>query len=146
LIFRRINAVFDNELIVSNYIISTSFSNPLLHNTKQNTNNMASQILTREFVYTGEGIIPHCVPHVKFALSVRKVEGVALLHCRTYLRLVVLNEGIQTIGFGTFHRCSLLESIIFPSTIISIGESAFQECSSKGSSGNLLAIFSLGKK
>ena len=73
------------------------------------------------------------------------VEGVALLHCHTYLRLVVLTEGIQTIGFGTFYCCSLLESIIFPSTVINIGESAFQECSSKGSSGNLLAIFSLGK-
>eukprot|EP01083_Nonionella_stella_P009958 28485_1 len=68
-------------------------SNLMLHNRKQNTNNMASQIPIRTFVYTGEGIIPKGVTHVKFAPGVINLHRSVFDDCRKSLRVVVLNEG-----------------------------------------------------
>lgn len=106
-------------------------SNHLLQNTYTQKNNMANQLPTREFVYTGEGVIPHDVTHVEFAPSVIGFVGsVAFRDCRNSLRMVVLNEGLQIIGSDTFSGCSSLESLAIPSTAISICSYAFVNCSS----------------
>eukprot|EP01083_Nonionella_stella_P157232 510307_1 len=86
---------------------------------------MASQIPIRKFVYTGEGIIPKGVTHVKFAPGVINLHQSLFGYCSKSLREVVLNEGIQTIGDHAFYVCSFLESILFPSTVISIGRHVF---------------------
>ena len=84
---------------------------------------MARQMPKQEwFVYTGEGVIPEGVTHVKFAPNVIEVEESAFDDCRKSLKAVVLNEGIQKIGDYAFLDCSSLESITFPSSVISIGK------------------------
>jgi len=44
------------------------------------------------------------------------------------LRVVVLHEGIQTIGDEVFHGCVSLESFTSPSATISVGDEAFSDC------------------
>ena len=67
---------------------------------------MANKIPIWEFVYTGEGNVPQGVTHVEFAPGVINLHQSVFDDCRISLRVVVLNEGIQTIGDDAFYDCS----------------------------------------
>lgn len=47
-----------------------------------------------------------------------------------YLQNVTLNEGQRLLYQGCFARCSSLQSITIPASIVGIEDSAFYECSS----------------
>ena len=66
------------------------------------------------------------ITHVQFHPSVTVVNDRAFVCCR--LREVVLNEGLQKIGYKAFQNCELLQSINLPSTVIEIGDWAFDGC------------------
>jgi len=66
------------------------------------------------------------ITHVQFHPSVTVVNDRSFVCCR--LREVVLNEGLQKIGYKAFQNCELLQSINLPSTVIEIGEGAFDGC------------------
>ena len=63
------------------------------------------------FEYTGKGcVVPKDVTIIRFHPNVIKVEGEAFRGC-IKLREVVLNEGLQKIGYAAFYDCTSLESI-----------------------------------
>ena len=47
-----------------------------------------------------------------------------------YLREVVLNEGLSSIGFCAFTLCHRLYNVTLPSTLVDIGVGAFEGCHS----------------
>lgn len=49
---------------------------------------------------------------------------------KLYIRNVIIESGVTTIGSWAFVRCDDLESIEIPDTVTSIGDSAFSGCSS----------------
>ena len=76
-------------------------------------------------------VVPQNVTHVRFHPSVTSVIGVHACYAftgRDQLKEVVLNEGLKIIGLNAFKGCKLLQSIIIPSTVVEIGESAFEDC------------------
>jgi len=82
------------------------------------------------FEYSGNGqIVPKDVTIVHFHCSVTDVERQTFIEC-TELKEVVLNEGLVTIDYGAFDKCTSLTSITLPSTVTEIGHKAFNECSS----------------
>ena len=80
------------------------------------------------FVYTGRGCsVPIDVVRVHFDASVVEVSDYAFF-IRQNLREVVLNEGLQMIGYDAFSSCTSLECITIPSTITEISNDAFHNC------------------
>jgi|GEM_PF-2957720 len=57
---------------------------------------------------------------------------------------VVINEGVTSIGDGTFYGCSGLASATIPSSVTSIGDSAFFGCSSLTSAAIPEGVTSIG--
>ncbi|KAL7525229.1 hypothetical protein ACHAXR_000912, partial [Thalassiosira sp. AJA248-18] len=80
-----------------------------------------------EFEYTGRERVPRNVTKVVFHPSVTEIDPHAFNSCIN-LRMVLLNEGLETIGICAFHNCKLLESIKFPSTLHDVGDHAFNCC------------------
>jgi len=82
------------------------------------------------FEYTGNGqSVPKNVVNVRFHPSVVEVDEKAFIY-RKSLKNVVLNDGLQKVGDGSFARCHTLESITLPSTVTNIDENAFVLCRS----------------
>jgi len=80
------------------------------------------------FEYTGKGqIVPKKVVKVQFHPSVVEVEEKVFCECNE-LEEVVLNEGLQSIGYKAFYRCESLQNITIPSTVTEIGDWAFHTC------------------
>ena len=48
----------------------------------------------------------------------------------TYLMEVTIQEGVRILGAMTFHMCSTLKRIAFPSSVEIIGKAAFMRCRS----------------
>ena len=83
-----------------------------------------------EFVYVGNGQrVPRDVVKVQFHPSVTKVEDQAFEGCYD-LWEVVLNDGLDKIGYRAFGNCESLPRIAIPSTLIEIDKYAFQDCRS----------------
>jgi hypothetical protein len=82
------------------------------------------------FVYTAGArrSVPKDVVRVKFDPSVVEVANCAFENCCTRLREVVLNNGLQKVGYFAFSNCTSLQDITFPSSITEIGEGAFVNC------------------
>ena len=67
--------------------------------------------------------------------GVRKLQGRVM--SGTSLRNVVLSEGLEEIGYGSFMDCTNLKTITFPSTLQTIEDQAFEGCHSiEGFYGN----------
>ena len=81
-------------------------------------------------MYTGGArrSVPKDVVRVKFDPSVVEVANCAFENCCTRLREVVLNNGLQKVGYFAFSNCTSLQDITFPSSITEIGEGAFVNC------------------
>ena len=80
------------------------------------------------FEYTGKGqSVPRDVVSVRFHPSVIEVEEEAFAKC-IKLREVVINDGVEKIGKGSFMNCISLGSIKLPSTVTEISCSAFYNC------------------
>ena len=62
-----------------------------------------------------------------FDSAVTEVSENAFRGCSN-LKEVVLNEGLQKIGWAAFLRCILLTSIKLPSTVTEVGAYAFADC------------------
>ena len=87
-----------------------------------------SDVSDEVFEYTGEGcVVPKDVTIVRFHPSVTYVKGETLHGCKQ-LRKVILNDGLQKIGWSTFSYCTSLLSITFPSTVTEVGSYAFCNC------------------
>jgi len=82
-----------------------------------------------KYLYGGWQRGPEGVVSVRFHPSVTKAEDRAFFDCRS-LKNVVFNEGLVTIGSSAFDNCSLLTSITLPSTVIEIERNAFVGCTS----------------
>ena len=50
-------------------------------------------------------------------------------HCLAYIKSVVIEEGVTSIGMGAFYDCKALTSVTIPSSVTSIGYGAFLNCS-----------------
>ena len=48
----------------------------------------------------------------------------------TYIKTVIIGDGVTSIGSSAFYNCSSLESVTIPDSVTSIGSSAFYYCRS----------------
>ena len=62
----------------------------------------------------------------------------------TSLTSVTIPEGIISIGYSAFYKCSLLASVMIPNSVTSIGECAFMGCSSLTSVTIPESVISIG--
>jgi len=67
------------------------------------------------------------ITHVQCHPSITDISNKAFESC-SKLREVVLNEGLQKIGYQAFQNCKSLQSIKLPSTVTEIGDWAFDGC------------------
>ena len=79
---------------------------------------MVSNDTSAVFIYTGKGqTVPKDVISVRFHPSVTEVENMAF-KVRSSLREVVLNEGLLKIGALAFEKCTALQCIKLPTTVL----------------------------
>jgi hypothetical protein len=69
------------------------------------------------------------IEYLEIPTSVRYIEDEAFRYCQ-YLKNVVINEGLTSIGNSAFIWCSALESISLPTTLTTIRAFAFAGCTS----------------
>jgi len=94
---------------------------------KNNREDTVSSV--NEYEYTGTGDrVPDDVTHVRIHSSITKIDDYAF-HKKIHLKEVLLNEGLEEIGYHAFSYCSSLQSITLPSTLTEIGTCAFESCS-----------------
>ena len=98
---------------------ATSYNSEISYNTNSNG--------TITVVAAGKYIESATVPATINGKKVTKVEG---FDGCTYLKIVTLPSGIQTIGWDAFNGCKSLTTINIPGTVTTIERSAFQNCSS----------------
>ena len=67
------------------------------------------------------------IEKIQFPETVKSIGDYAFASCR-YLTEVILPEGLDSIAYGAFSNCELLETIEFPSTVKYFGEEAFYNC------------------
>lgn len=70
--------------------------------------------------------IPGTVEVIGEEIGLEELDGV--FDGCTSLKRVIIEDGVQKIGFGAFVGCVSLESVIIPSSVTIIGEIAFMEC------------------
>jgi len=59
--------------------------------------------------------------------TVINIEGSAFSFCKS-LKNIVLQSGIETIGYGAFGHCANLEEINLPNTLVNMGDEVFVYC------------------
>lgn len=69
------------------------------------------------------------IEKIQFPETVKSIGDYAFASCR-YLTEVILPEGLDSIAYGAFSNCELLETIEFPTTMKYFGEEAFYGCRS----------------
>ena len=94
-----------------------------------NAETSVSVPLDKIYTYTGDGCVPKNVVVVHVHSSVVDIRESQFRQCR-YLRVIVLNEGLEKIGNHAFTDCCSLQSISFPSTLTEVNDSAFKSCKS----------------
>ena len=67
------------------------------------------------------------IEKIQFPETVKSIGDYAFASCR-YLTEVILPEGLDSIAYGAFSNCELLETIEFPTTMKFFGEEAFYGC------------------
>ena len=67
------------------------------------------------------------VVSVRLHPSVEEICPYVFYRCNS-LKMVVLNDGLQTISYQSFNECESLECITLPSTAVEIGSYAFRGC------------------
>ena len=67
------------------------------------------------------------IEKIQFPETVKSIGDYAFASCR-YLTEVILPEGLDSIAYGAFSNCELLETIEFPTTMKYFGEEAFYNC------------------
>lgn len=67
------------------------------------------------------------IEKIQFPETVKSIGDNAFASCR-YLTEVILPEGLDSIAYGAFRNCELLETIEFPTTMKFFGEEAFNGC------------------
>ena len=90
---------------------------------------MSSNKSDEIFQYTGRETIPKDVTIVHFHCNVTSIDVETFYEC-SKLKVVVLNNGLQTVGMRAFAQCKSLERITLHCTVTSIGMEAFFECTS----------------
>jgi len=81
--------------------------------------------------------------YVSIPSSVRSIGSYAFSHSQT-LRIVVLHDGLLSIGDSAFDYCNDLGGIIIPATVQTIGENAFENCVSMSSATIRDGVVSIG--
>ncbi len=71
--------------------------------------------------------------------------GNAAFESNSFIKTVVLSQGIETIGDYAFNMCSSLTTITLPETILSVGSYSFKQCSSLSSITLPDSITSIGR-
>jgi hypothetical protein len=75
-----------------------------------------------------DGKVPEDVIHVIVHLSVKAIKYYAFWDHRE-LVTVILNDGLEEIGYQAFFSCTFLEPIVIPNSIRTIMDGAFSNCS-----------------
>ena len=65
------------------------------------------------------------------------------------IKLIIIGDGVTTIGKYAFYRCKALTSVTIPNSVTTIGEEAFSECTNLqkvniGNSVKTIGIFAFG--
>lgn len=81
--------------------------------------------------------------YVSIPSSVRSIGNYAFSHSQT-LQIVVLHDGLLSIGDSAFNYCDDLGGIIIPATVQTIGENAFENCTSMSSATIRDGVVSIG--
>ena len=71
--------------------------------------------------------IPGSIVHNGYQYKVRNIATSAFAVCDDFEH-VIIGEGIETINYGAFYRCSRLRSVSIPSTMTCIDCTAFNGC------------------
>ena len=77
--------------------------------------------------YEGDVVIPETVTYGGKTYTVSGIGSYAFHHCATLTSVTIPNT-VETIGVGSFVRCSL-PSIVIPNSVTTLGEEAFADCS-----------------
>jgi hypothetical protein len=89
---------------------------------------MTGRSESTSFIWGSGGDIPVDSTHVKVHSSVKAIEQSTIKRCRQ-LMIVILNDGLEEIGWDAFNGCSSLQHIAIPNAVNVIKHGAFFECS-----------------
>lgn len=85
-----------------------------------------SVTVINENTFTNSGISSIVIPS-----SIIEIKEGSFAFCDN-LTSVVIENGLKTIGTGSFFECKSLPEIVLPESVIEIGESAFDDCNKYG--------------
>ncbi len=105
-------------------------------------NNKTAVVVSGDSIYKGDINIPETIAFRNNKLSVVGIEE-AFEDC-SLLQSIILPNSLTSIGNNAFSGCSALTSIILPNKIASIGQNAFRDCSALKTVGMPDSLKSIG--
>jgi hypothetical protein len=91
------------------------------------TNGQQGNVFTGDNLYEGDVIIPAHVDYKNKTLTVTSIDGWAFYKC-SQLNTVMIPETVIEIGTGAFEGCTNLTSIDLPNSVTELGSSIFERC------------------
>ena len=117
------------KLVNTGLIVLVPNTNSVLTNKSIKINVEGSKITIPDTVYK---LSAHVFEDCRALTSVKLSKNINIIKAstfrNTYIREIVIPEGVTEIGERAFRNCGKLTSVTIPSTLRVIGDSAFREC------------------
>lgn len=79
-------------------------------------------------IYVGQEAFRNCVTLTNITARIAAVDDGAFRNCMSLRAITFVSSGIEYIGSNAFNGCVLIQKVSIPSSVVTIGDSAFGGC------------------